>query len=80
MISEKRFGYFVPNCGGSEEDAYFICDEHKLKYCNNLRDFIDLIVEDFFDNHDGWEVEWPVDFIVVDFEEIKKYKVTIEME
>lgn len=60
-----KYKYFIEALGGSEEDAYGFYSEFENinRACRVL--IVEDAARDYFDNHDGWEVKWPLTFTVM---------------
>ena len=58
-----KFRYWIPEEGGWAGDYYTVestWDKEELEYV------AEDCAEDFHSNHDGWDNDWPIEFVIAD--------------
>ncbi|CAH3957884.1 hypothetical protein AAHD50_00895 [Enterobacter hormaechei] len=73
--------YVASDAGTFPEDAYFLDPRH-IDELTSEWEFESLAQDaalDYFDNHDGWESDWPLDIeLFIDGESIGVFAVEME--
>lgn len=63
-MTKQRIKYWLPDHGMSEDDA-FSCEVNAYLDADMKAE---EAAEDYHDNHDGWEANWPLTIKIADSE------------
>jgi hypothetical protein len=69
--------YYIEDHGGSPEDCFELKTKWSEKY---LRWVAQDAAENYWNNHDGWEASWPLEFVILgdELEELGRFTVDME--
>lgn len=80
MDVTKKFAYSVDCHGKFETEAPHLVDVFDL--IEDPAYYAELAAEDYWNNHDGWEDNWPLTFLIYENEDADEVcgEVLVEME